>query len=95
MFQGISEDMMSNVVEGKSPLCAIEKRIANGKMMAFNIGKAFGLIPKEASVKRYMKDDNRFWRESYFAQTDAESESHTGSATTGKAGTDTVNFDYS
>ena len=45
MFEGISDEMMQSVVEGKSPLCAIEKRISNGKMMAFNIGKAFGLIP--------------------------------------------------
>ena len=83
MFEGISHDMMSNVVEGKSPLCAIEKRIANGKMMAFNIGKAFGLIPKKSSVKRYMKDDNKFWRESYFAQTDVE---HHAAASAGEAG---------
>ena len=48
MFEGISEEMMDAVLAGKSPLCPIEKRINNGKMMAFNIGKAFGLIPEMA-----------------------------------------------
>lgn len=55
--------MMQSVMEGKSPLCAIEKRIANGKMMAFNIGRAFGLIPHNSDVNSYMNDDNSFWTE--------------------------------
>ena len=63
MFQGISEEMMQSVMEGKSPLCAIEKRISNGKMMAFNIGRAFGLIPHNSDVNSYMHDDNSFWTE--------------------------------
>ena len=44
MFEGISQDMMQNVVQGKSPLCAIEKRIANGKMMIFNVGKTLKAV---------------------------------------------------
>ena len=55
--------MMENVMQGKSPLCAIEKRVANGKMMAFNIGKAFGLIPVDSDMYNYMRDDHHFWTE--------------------------------
>ena len=93
MFEGISHDMMQNVVQGKSPLCAIEKRIANGKMMAFNVGKTFGLIPKSASVRNYMRDDHKFWREHYLAQTDSESHSHSQHHKSGDV--DFNNFDWS
>ena len=71
MFKGISHEMMQNIVEGKSPVCAIQKRINNGKMMAFNIGKAFGLIPSKANVKSFMDDKNRFWAQQFLSQTDA------------------------
>ena len=69
MFEGISTEMMENVIQGKSPLCALEKRIANGKMMAYNIGKTYGLLPEKADPKHYLKDDHKFWREQYLAQT--------------------------
>ncbi len=69
MFDGISEEMMENVLNGISPLCAIEKRIYNGKKMAFNIAKSFQLLPYEANLDDYMRDDNTFWRQQYFAQT--------------------------
>ena len=67
---------MQAVMEGKSPLCAIEKRVANGKMMAFNIGKAFGLIPRNADMFNYMRDDHSFWTEQYLAQLGSESHSN-------------------
>lgn len=67
MFKGISHEMMQNIVEGKSPVCAIQKRINNGKMMAFNIGKAFGLIPSKANVKGYMSDKNKFWAQQFLS----------------------------
>ena len=72
MFDGISEEMMDNVLNGISPLCAIEKRIYNGKKMAFNIARSFQLIPYDASLDEYMRDDNSFWRQQYFAQTMAK-----------------------
>ena len=69
MFKGISHEMMQNIAEGKSPICAIQKRVNNGKMMAFNIGKAFGLIPSKANVKSYMSDKHKFWAQQFLAQT--------------------------
>jgi hypothetical protein len=69
MFAGIGQEMFNAVNHGENPLCAIEKRVANGKMMAFNVGKAFGLIPVNADPVAYMDDKHRFWRERYFAQT--------------------------
>jgi hypothetical protein len=61
MFKGISKAMMEDVLKGKSPLCAIEKRIKNGKTMAFNIGKSFGLIPADAKPEEYMNDMHPYW----------------------------------
>ena len=69
MFKGISHEMMQNIAEGKSPVCAIQKRVNNGKMMAFNIGKAFGLVPSNANVKAYMNDKHKFWAQQFLAQT--------------------------
>ena len=73
MFKGISHEMMQNIAEGKSPVCAIQKRVNNGKMMAFNIGKAFGLVPSNANVKAYMNDKHKFWAQQFLAQTQAGS----------------------
>jgi hypothetical protein len=36
-------------------------------MMAFNIGKAFGLIPAKADVKSYMSDKHKFWAQQFLA----------------------------
>ena len=72
MFTGIGHDILQTVMEGKSPLCAIEKRIANGKMMAFNISKAYGFLPPSASIQEFMDDLHGFWREKFLAQTGAE-----------------------
>lgn len=62
MFEGISEEMMQDVLRGVSPLCALQKRISNGKKMAFNIAKSFALLPYDAHLQDYMHDDNEFWR---------------------------------
>ena len=92
MFKGISHEMMQNIQEGKSPLCAIEKRIANGKMMAFNIGKAFGLIPDNSMQSEYLQDDHRFWGEQYFAQMNAGHHHH---QSPDQGTTDFAQFDWS
>ena len=39
MMKGLKEDMISYAKAGKSPVCAVEKRLANGKMMAYNLAK--------------------------------------------------------
>jgi len=39
MVEGLSKEMMEYAVQGKSPICAIERRLANGKMVTFNIAK--------------------------------------------------------
>ena len=74
MFMGLSNEMLHDVMEGKSPLCAIEKRVTNGKMMAFNIGKAYGLIPPMAHARTYMDDEHEFWNQRYLAQTNVDGE---------------------
>ena len=63
MFSGISKEMMDDVLQGKSPLCAIERRINNGKTQAFNIGRAFGLIPSQAYPDQFMNDSNPYYNQ--------------------------------
>ena len=77
MLKGLSNEMLHDVMEGKSPLCAIEKRATNGKMMAFNIGKAYGLIPPMSHMRTYLDDEHEFWNQKYLAQTDNELEAMT------------------
>ena len=67
MFTGISTEMMANVREGKSPLCAIQSRLEHGKRMAYDMGKRYGLIPPDAMESDYMRDDHRFWNEEFYA----------------------------
>ena len=74
MLMGLSNEILHDVMDGKSPLCAIEKRSTNGKIMAFNIGKAYGLIPPMAHQRTYMDDEHEFWNQKYLAQTETDSE---------------------
>ena len=78
MMDGLAKDMMDMARSGKSPVCAVEKRLANGKLMAFNLAKQFELIAPDVDIASFMNDSNDWWTQQYItttaAQTDNESE---------------------
>ena len=54
-------DMVKEAKDGKSPICAVEKRLAAGKLQTYNLAKKFGMLPKDTTMEEFMSDTNDFW----------------------------------
>lgn len=72
MMDGLSKDMMEMARSGKSPVCAVEKRLANGKLMAYNLARQFDLISPETDINQFMDDKNDWWTSQYTTTTAAQ-----------------------
>mmetsp|Transcript_24410 Transcript_24410/g.30339 ORF Transcript_24410/g.30339 Transcript_24410/m.30339 type:complete len:100 (+) Transcript_24410:810-1109(+) len=65
MMDGLASDMIEMAKAGKSPICAVEKRLANGKMMAWNLARQFDLVPADMDVNAFMNDTNDWWTQQF------------------------------
>lgn len=71
MMDGLAKDMMDMARSGKSPVCAVEKRLANGKLMAYNLARQFDLIAPDTDINAFMNDSNDWWTSQYTTMTTA------------------------
>ena len=71
MMDGLAKDMMDIARSGKSPVCAVEKRLANGKLMAYNLARQFDLIAPDTDINAFMNDSNDWWTSQYTTMTTA------------------------
>ena len=73
MMDGLAKDMMEMARSGKSPVCAVEKRLANGKLMAYNLARQFDLIDPMTDINTFMNDSNDWWTSQYTTTTSSQS----------------------